>query len=146
MPAHGLAEPGGAPHIGLMSEENGPGPDFENPEIATDETIRQHERIVEDGFFTKLRKGLGKLPFVEELCAAYFCAMDDETPTRVRGVLLAALAYFVMPVDMIPDIVAGFGFTDDATVIATAIGLVSGYISPSHHAKAEAFLLKENLT
>ena len=126
-----------------MSEENEPAPDFDHPEMPCDETIRQHEQIVDEGFFTKLRKGLGRLPFTEELCAAYFCAMDEQTPTRVRGILLAALAYFVMPLDMIPDIVTGFGFTDDATVIATAIGIVGSYIKPCHHDKAKDFLLKE---
>lgn len=139
-----LAKPQNDPHIGPMDEENSPVPDFDHPEIASDETIRRHEQIVDEGFFIKLRKSLGKLPFAEEICAAYFCAMDDRTPTRVRGILLAALAYFVMPVDMIPDIITGFGFTDDATVIATAIGIVSGYISQGHHDKAKAFLLKES--
>lgn len=131
-----------------MSEKQDAAPDFNNPDfndpgLASDETIRRHEEVVAEGFLIKLRKGLGKLPFTQELCAAWFCALDDATPARVRGILLAALAYFVMPLDMIPDIVVGFGFTDDATVIATAIGLVSGYITPEHHDKAKDFLLKE---
>lgn len=116
---------------------------FDHPDISSEETLRQHARMVEEGFWPKVRKMLGKVPFTEDLCAAYFCAMDDQTPTRVRGILLAALAYFIMPVDMIPDIVTGFGFTDDATVIATAIGLVSGYIKPDHHDLAKSFLMKE---
>lgn len=126
-----------------MSQNDDPKPDFENPDMYTDEALSRHARVVEEGFWLKLRKVMGKLPFTEELCAAYYCAMDDETPTRVRGILLAALAYFVMPVDMIPDIVTGFGFTDDATVIATAIGIVGGYIKPLHHDKAKRFLGRE---
>lgn len=120
-----------------------PGPDFDHPDIASEQTLRQHAHVVEEGFWPKVRKMLGKVPFTQDLCAAYFCAMDDQTPTRVRGILMAALAYFIMPVDMIPDIVTGFGFTDDATVIATAIGLVSGYIKPGHHDMAKSFLMKE---
>lgn len=126
-----------------MSEQENSAPDFDHRDIASAETIRRHEHIVDEGFLSKLRKGLGKLPFAEELCAAWFCATDEKTPTRVRGILLAALAYFVMPLDMIPDIITGFGFTDDATVIATAIGIVSSYITADHHARAKAFLLKE---
>jgi uncharacterized membrane protein YkvA (DUF1232 family) len=127
-----------------MSQNHDSAPDFENPEMFTDEALSQHARVVEAGFWLKLRKVMGKLPFTQELCAAYFCAMDDETPTRVRGILLAALAYFVMPIDMIPDIVTGFGFSDDATVIATAMGIVGGHIKPSHHDKARTFLVKES--
>lgn len=127
----------------IMTQDDKPAPDFENPEMFTDEALSRHARVVEEGFWLKLRKVMGKLPFTEELCAAYFCAMDEETPTRVRGILLAALAYFVMPIDMIPDIVTGFGFTDDATVIATAMGIVGGYIKPSHHDKAKSLLGKE---
>src|SRR3546814_3525110 len=53
----------------------------------------------------------------EEAAAAWYCARDPETSMRVKATLLAALAYFVMPADFIPDFVAVFGFTDDATVL-----------------------------
>jgi uncharacterized membrane protein YkvA (DUF1232 family) len=119
-------------------------PNFDHPEIDTEETLDRHETIVEGGFLLKFRQVLGKLPFAEEMAAAYYCAMDKETPPRVRGILMAALAYFVMPADMIPDIVTGFGFTDDATVIATAIAIVGGHIKTPHHDKAKAFLLHED--
>jgi uncharacterized membrane protein YkvA (DUF1232 family) len=103
-------------------------------------TIAHNERIVERSFWKKLLKVAGYIPFAEELAAAYFCALDPATPTRVKGVLIAALAYFVMPFDVIPDFIAGIGFTDDAAVLATAIGLVAGHIKPRHHARARAAL------
>ncbi len=56
------------------------------------------------------------------------------------AILLAALAYFVMPVDFIPDIVAAFGFTDDATVLMAALGLVSSYMKPRHRKAAREAL------
>ena len=74
------------------------------------------------------------------MAAAYFCAIDPETPGRVRGILIAALAYFVTPLDVIPDVVAGIGFTDDAAVLAMAIGLVSRNLKPEHYARARAAL------
>jgi len=102
--------------------------------------IARNRRTVEEGFWKKLLKVAGRIPFAEELAAAYFCATDPATPSRVKAILIAALAYFVMPVDFIPDFVAGIGFTDDAAVLATAIGLVSGHVKPRHHAKARAAL------
>ena len=102
--------------------------------------IERNRRTVERGFWKKLLQLTGRIPFAEDLAAAYFCATDPKTPTRVKGILLAALAYFVMPVDLIPDFVAGFGFTDDAAVLATAIGLVSGHVKERHHTRARAAL------
>jgi uncharacterized membrane protein YkvA (DUF1232 family) len=103
-------------------------------------TIAQNARTVEAGFWKKLLRFAGKIPFAEDAAAAYFCAVDPVTPTRVKGVLFAALAYFVMPFDAIPDFVAGLGFTDDAAVMAMAIGLVARHIKPEHWARARAAL------
>jgi uncharacterized membrane protein YkvA (DUF1232 family) len=102
--------------------------------------IARNRRTVERGFWKKLLVVAGRIPFAEDLAAAYYCAADPLTPTRVRGVLLAALAYFVIPVDIIPDFIAGFGFTDDAAVLATAISLVSRHIKPAHRQRARAAL------
>lgn len=102
--------------------------------------MARNTRTVERGFWKKLLRLAGQIPFAEDLAAAYFCAVDPKTPTRVKGVLLAALAYFVIPTDFIPDFVAGLGFTDDAAVLATAIGLVSGHVKAHHHARARAAL------
>ncbi len=104
--------------------------------------IHANDRIVRGGLLTKVRRVAGFIPFAEDLVAAYYCAIDSLTPIRVRGVLLAALAYFVLPIDMIPDFIAGLGFTDDATVIAAAIGIVSGHIKNRHRDQSRGFLFK----
>lgn len=100
----------------------------------------RHERIVERSFWKKLARMAGHIPFAEDLAAAYFCAVDPATPGRVKGLLFAALAYFVTPADAIPDFVAGLGFTDDAAVLAAAIALVSRHIGPHHRESARAVL------
>ncbi len=102
--------------------------------------IARNEKIVREGFWVKLRRLTGRIPFAEDLAAAYFCAMDSRTPLRVRAVLLGAAAYFVIPTDLLPDIVAGVGFTDDATVLMTAIGLVSSHIKDRHRERARETL------
>lgn len=110
------------------------------PTLQLPAVIARNTHTVEQGFWKKFLRVAGKVPFAEDLAAAYFCAMDPRTPRRVKGVLVAALAYFVIPTDLIPDIVAGFGFSDDAAVLATAIGLVSGHVKERHHAQARAIL------
>ena len=58
----------------------------------------------------------------------------------MKGVLFAALAYFVLPTDLLPDFIAGFGFTDDATVLATALGIVGAQITEPHRRAARRLL------
>ena len=102
--------------------------------------IAQNERIVERGFWTKLLHLVGRIPFADDAAAAYYCATDPATPSRVRGVLFAALAYFVTPIDAIPDFVAGLGFTDDAAVIAMTLALIGRHVKSEHFAKARETL------
>jgi uncharacterized membrane protein YkvA (DUF1232 family) len=91
-------------------------------------------------FWIKLKKVAGKLPFAEDLLAAYYCAFDRQTPRHVQAALLGAIAYFVLPFDFIPDMLPVLGFTDDAAILATAIRLISAHILPEHREAARAAL------
>lgn len=111
--------------------------------VALPAVIARNERIVREGFWRKLRRMLGKIPFAEDLVAAYFCAVDPTTPLMARATLIAAVAYFVMPIDAIPDALAFVGFSDDATVLAAAIAVAGSHILPEHRDRARAALLIE---
>jgi uncharacterized membrane protein YkvA (DUF1232 family) len=91
---------------------------------------------VEQGFWRKAKRFAAKLPFLDEAVAAYYCAIDPATPLQVKAILFGALAYFIMPIDVIPDFVAWFGFTDDAAVMYAAIRSVSNHIKPEHKERA----------
>ncbi|TVR96407.1 MAG: DUF1232 domain-containing protein [Rhodospirillales bacterium] len=99
-----------------------------------------HEAIVRCGFWSKIRRTLGKVPFTADALAAYYCALDPRTPVHVKGVLMAALAYFVMPVDLVPDVVVGLGYTDDAAVLLAAMQMLSPHIREEHHDRAHGYL------
>ena len=100
----------------------------------------EKERKVRRDFWAKLKRFAGMVPFVEDLVAAYYCALDPATPMRVRGMLLAAIAYFILPFDFVPDVMPILGFTDDAAVLATAIRMVAGHITNEHREAARALL------
>lgn len=102
--------------------------------------ITKNSWIVEQDFWRKLLKLASQIPFAEDLAAAYFCTLDPLTPARAKGVLLAALAYFVIPFDAVPDFFAGLGFTDDAAVLAAAIRAVSLHLKPHHYVRARKSL------
>ena len=77
------------------------------------------------GFWRKLKRFAARLPFAEDLLAAYYCAFDRDTPFQVKAALIGALAYFVLPFDAMPDIMPLLGFADDAAILATALRMVS---------------------
>ena len=104
--------------------------------------LAQDRESVRRRFWIKLKRVLAKLPFAEDLLAAYYCAFDKQTPRHVQIALLGALAYFILPFDFIPDMLPVLGFTDDAAILATAIRMVSSHIMPEHREAARAALAR----
>lgn len=97
--------------------------------------MRDEESVLRNSW--RKARALGRqLPFAEDAIAAYFCVMDEETPRRVKLILLGALAYFVMPIDLIPDFLPLIGYTDDAAVMAAAFAAVASSITDEHRRKA----------
>lgn len=93
-------------------------------------------------FWRKTRRLAARLPFAQDLLAAYYCAFDRATPLQVKATLVAAIGYFVLPLDAIPDVLPVLGFTDDAAVLATAIKMVASNIRPEHRDAAGEKLAK----
>ena len=106
-----------------------------------DELAKDPERVRKT-FWLKLKKLATKLPFAEDLLAAYYCAFDRQTPRHVQLSLLGAIAYFVLPFDFVPDLLPVLGFTDDAAILATAIRMVSSYITSEHRDAAKAAMAR----
>jgi uncharacterized membrane protein YkvA (DUF1232 family) len=91
-------------------------------------------------FWGKLRRTLGRVPFLDQAVAAYYAAVDPATPPRARAVLFAALAYFVIPADLIPDPLPSGGFADDLAVLFAAIQMIGPHITVWHRDRARALL------
>ena len=92
-------------------------------------------------FWPKLKRNLARIPFAEDAIAAYFCALDPATPTRAKAILLGALAYFIMPADLVPDFLIGLGFVDDAAVLMAAVNAIGANLKPHHRERARQVLL-----
>lgn len=100
----------------------------------------RNERKVTDGLWRTVRKAAGYVPFMDEVVASYYCARDSKTPLKAKGTMLAALAYFVLPADMMPDFLPLVGFTDDIAVLTAAIAAIRPHIKGEHRRKAQAAL------
>jgi uncharacterized membrane protein YkvA (DUF1232 family) len=92
-----------------------------------------------ENFLVDVRRFVGKVPFTNDAVALYFCLIDPKTPLFVKGTIAGALAYFIMPIDALPDFIIGLGFTDDAGVIATTLATVARHVTDEHRHQAIAF-------
>ena len=84
-------------------------------------------------FFVEAGKEL-----IELILTMFYVAKDEETPPWVRALVVSAIAYFLMPVDAIPDALPGIGFTDDAGVVAAVVAAIAAHIADKHREQAKA--------
>jgi uncharacterized membrane protein YkvA (DUF1232 family) len=97
-------------------------------------------RALRRDFWRKFARVAARIPFAEDLLAAFYCAFDRNTPLYVKGTLIGAIAYFVLPTDSIPDLLPVLGFTDDAAVLVGALKIVSNHVTPFHREAAREWL------
>ena len=66
---------------------------------------------------------------VERALCLYYAAQKPDTPLWARTVIYGALTYFISPVDAVPDITPVLGYTDDLSVLVSAVFTVAMYVS-----------------
>ncbi|OWT63475.1 YkvA family protein [Candidimonas nitroreducens] len=91
------------------------------------------------GLWRKLQQHAGAAgrAVLEKALYLYYAAQSPATPKWARRVIYGALAYFVLPLDAIPDLIPGIGYTDDLSVMAAALATVALYITPEVRALAQ---------
>jgi len=89
-------------------------------------------------FFGTLRANARRLggPAVHQLLKLWFAGTGPTTPARVKGVFYGALAYFVMPLDVVPDFIPLVGWGDDMAVVAAALAYASTHVDDAVRGRA----------
>ncbi|WP_364147200.1 YkvA family protein [Paenibacillus sp. LPE1-1-1.1] len=106
--------------------------------------IGDHEKqtkYVEEGFWAKVKRHAAKVPFAKEVVTLYYCSADPKTPISAKATAIGALAYWILPLDLIPDFLPVAGFVDDATAVFIAYKAISGQITDDHRERAEQFFV-----
>ncbi len=67
----------------------------------------------------------------------FYAYSSKETPGWAKKVIIGALAYFVSPIDGIPDLSPFLGFTDDMGVLSYGIVMIACYIDVDIRQKAK---------
>lgn len=79
---------------------------------------------------------------IEKALLLYFVLRDPRAPVWAKTTVIAALGYFIAPIDAIPDLLPGAGFIDDLGVLALALGSVAASITPRMRERAGRLVAK----
>ena len=72
----------------------------------------------------------------------FYTLKSPKVNVRDKAVILGALGYFILPVDLIPDFIPALGFTDDFAALMLALKAISESVTPEYEAQADAKLLE----
>ena len=92
----------------------------------------------EDDFWSKMSRVIGVVgqEVLERVLRLYYTATHPNTPRRAKMMAYGALAYFVLPFDVVPDFIFGIGYGDDITILTTTIMALSKHVTPEIKAQA----------
>lgn len=91
-------------------------------------------------FWKKLRRSLRRMgaKAVYYALLLYYALQDPQISRKDKGMILGALGYFLLPLDLMPDFLPAIGYTDDIAALAFAVYKVINCITPLVKGQAEA--------
>ena len=93
----------------------------------------------EESFWQKLSTNAFKAgkDVVEKALTLYYASRSDNFPTWAKTTVYSSLAYFILPVDLIPDVIPAAGYTDDLIVLLSALSILEIHVTPEHKETAK---------
>ena len=113
-----------------------------DPEIVTEE--KYQKAWSEKAFFSKLPRIARKLgrAGLRQALRLYYVLKRKDLPGKTRVMIYGALGYFILPTDMLPDVLPILGFTDDLGLLAAVFMAASQYMDEDVNARAEAKVIE----
>lgn len=113
----------------------------------TDVTVGAEGRMayVRRNFKKYVLGNLDKIPFGVQAVAAYRAMLDPGVPFRAKALIAGALAYLIIPTDLMPDFVPFMGYVDDAAAFTALIGTVAHHITDVHRDEAKQMIQRFKL-
>lgn len=112
----------------------------DNP-IITGERLRKYQdHYSEEKLWPKMKKFAARLggKATYYVLVLYYVLQSPDVPLSNKTIILGALGYFILPLDMIPDLIPALGFTDDIAALTLAYKAIQSSITPEIKARAEA--------
>ena len=85
------------------------------------EDYKEKEKYVDENLWNKLEKSGKKVSFAKDILALYRYMKDPLVKWYRKAIVVAALVYFIVPIDTIPDMTPLFGYLDDLGVITALL-------------------------
>jgi len=103
--------------------------DEKDVDLENDKEYSQH--YSEDNFWDKVMSVAKKagLTTIAYALALYYVLKANFVDFKAKAIIVAALGYFIFPIDIIPDILPFVGYTDDVIVLLTALKVVRDEIN-----------------
>ena len=94
------------------------------------ETKDYSDQYSEKSLFEKIKKvaKTAGIKVIYYVLIAYYLLKKPDVPKKEKAIIIGALGYFIMPLDLVPDFTAGVGYVDDLGALALALGKVALYI------------------
>ena len=105
----------------------------------TPKDVTQYQKhYSEVGLLDKISKTFKKagLKVIYYALLLYYVLMDEDTPRQQKMIIIGALGYFILPVDLIPDFIPVVGFTDDLAALVACLKTVSDNVTSEIKANA----------
>lgn len=108
--------------------------------ITEKDLVKYQNEYSEEKLWDKLKKFAVKLGGKATYYALvlYYVLQSPDVTVSNKALILGALGYFILPIDLIPDVIPALGFTDDAAALALAYKAVQASVTPEIEAKAQA--------
>jgi uncharacterized membrane protein YkvA (DUF1232 family) len=94
------------------------------------EKYEKRAEFVDENLWHKLEKAGKKISFAKDVLALYRYMSDSFVPWFKKAIVIAALIYFISPIDTIPDIAPLFGYLDDLGVITALLKFLGSELVP----------------
>nr|WP_174734483.1 YkvA family protein [Mesobacillus harenae] len=116
---------------------------MEEAEKMDEEEIQKNKKYFsEEGLWKKVQKFSKKAgsSAIYLVLLLFFTMQKPEVPMKAKATIAGALGYFILPIDLIPDIVVGVGYVDDIAVLMAALFQVAMYIDEDIKDRAKSKL------
>ena len=94
------------------------------------EEYERKEEYVDENLWYKLERAGKKISFAKDIMALYKYMKDSFVGWPRKLIVVAALIYFISPVDTIPDLTHLFGYLDDLGVISALLKFLGSELIP----------------
>lgn len=98
----------------------------------------------DSSFWQKLKRFAKKagIKVVYTALLLYYLLQSPNVPIKAKAVIVGALGYFISPLDFIPDIIIGIGYSDDLGILLGALISVAMYVDKDLRQKAQARIVE----